>query len=378
MILPPATIGIVGGGQLARMMILEGRKMGYRFWIVDPDPNCCAACVSDHHIIGSWSDQEALMTLAKASEVVTVDTEHVPWALIDRVTPFTKTHPNAQTMKCIQDRLVQRQFLEKHGLPQTKYRDVTSVDDINAAHLAWGFPLVLKTRTDGYDGKGQIMIKHEAAIAQAWRSMQDQPCVVEAFVDFQAEVSVLLARSKQDDQINTKTYPLARNEHQDHILHQTFVPSGFPKAIEEMCFEIATQVSHALDDAGMLAVEMFVTRSGDVLINEIAPRPHNSGHFTYGGCVTSQFEQHIRAITGQPLADPSLIKPCGMLNLVGDKIDTSLIKKVMMLPNATLHLYDKTPPKPGRKMGHVLMCGPLDKDINQVMSDLTRFLHEEK
>lgn len=371
MILPPATIGIIGGGQLARMMVLEGRKMGYRFAVLDPDKHACAVSVCDQHIHGSWNNLNGIEKLAHMASVVTVDTEHVPWQHLDAITKVTPVYPKPQTLRCIQDRLSQREWILAQGLPQTSYRPAIDVDCIKQAGDQWGYPLVIKTRTDGYDGRGQAVIHHQKDIARVWEHFSASLCIIEAFVPFQAEVSVLFVRGEYDKVETIKCYPVAYNEHQNHILHKTIAPSGFDSLIEGRCVDIAKQVASSFEDLGLMAVEMFITKTNQVLINEIAPRPHNSGHFTYGGCDTSQFEQHIRAITGQALGSCMLTHACSvMLNLVGDQIEAGFISKVLKQPDTTLHWYDKTPAKPGRKMGHVLIQGDSRQKVKGLLAAL--------
>lgn len=356
---PGSTIGIIGGGQLARMMILEGRKMGYRFIVIDPDENCACANITEELICAPWSSLNAAIELSKKCDVVTIDTEHVPWQSLQAMEEHTTVFPPSQTLKSIQDRLTQRLFLDNLGLPQTNFANVESKDDCKAALEKTKTPAVLKTRTWGYDGKGQVVVTTPVELESAWEKLGEVPCILESFINFQDEVSVLLARTQLGEHAQLKTYPLAKNIHANHILHKTLVPSGYPMDIEKKCFAIAKQIVDAFEYVGVMAIEMFVTGDGDVLVNEIAPRTHNSGHFTYGGCQTSQFEQHIRAVTGQPLLETTLYKPAVMVNLLGDlwesqKPDFSQLTKH---PLVTLHWYGKSPVRKGRKMGHFLVQG---------------------
>ncbi|MCB0272552.1 MAG: 5-(carboxyamino)imidazole ribonucleotide synthase [Bdellovibrionales bacterium] len=371
MILPGSTIGIIGGGQLARMMILEGRKMGYHFVIVDPAQDCASHDIANDQIVASWSSLNAALQLAKVCDVITVDTEHVAWQSIQAIEDQVPAYPSSIVLKNVQDRLSQRDFLQKLDIAQTPYVNVESIDELRNAIDQVGLPCVLKTRTSGYDGKGQAVIKDKDDIHVAWDKIGRVPAIVEGFVDFQDEVSVLVARTRVNSQVRIATYPLAKNIHRKHILHKTVVPAGYPENIEKNCFQFAHKIVDAFDYIGIMAIEMFVTKQGEVLVNEIAPRTHNSGHFTYGGCVTSQFEQQIRAITGQSLGATTLIEPVVMVNLLGDlwKEDINF-QTLMQTPGVTLHLYDKHPAKPGRKMGHFLVQGQDIEALSAKADDL--------
>jgi 5-(carboxyamino)imidazole ribonucleotide synthase len=363
MMAPGSIIGIIGGGQLARMMILEGRKFGYRFIVQDPNEDCACANLVDELIVKSWSDLTGAIALSKKCDVVTIDTEHVPWQSMEAMEEHTQVFPTSKTLKTIQDRWRQREFLTQHNLSQTKYANVETAEMLTAAGQHVGYPCVLKTRTSGYDGKGQVLIQREQDLQAAWQRLNEVPCILEAFVHFDAEVSVVIARTPKD----TKTYNLARNIHKHHILHQTIVPSGFPDDIQERCFALAHTIVDGFQYEGVMGIEMFVTRKGEVWVNELAPRTHNSGHFTYGGCITSQFEQHIRAITGQALGSTDLISPVVMTNLLGEQFqaENNHFAALTKDPNVTLHVYGKHPAKPGRKMGHFLVRGSSVENIQQ-------------
>ncbi|MCB1197505.1 MAG: 5-(carboxyamino)imidazole ribonucleotide synthase [Deltaproteobacteria bacterium] len=371
MIAPGSCIGIIGGGQLARMMILEGRKMGYRFIVVDPSEQCASAAIVDELIIDKWSSLNAALTLAKKCDVVTVDTEHVPWQSIQAMEEITHVFPSSMVLKNIQDRLAQRQFLQNQSIPQTAFYNVESLDDIHAAMDEMGLPCVLKTKTSGYDGKGQSVIRELEDALFAWEKIGRLPAIIEKFVDFQDEVSVIIARTKVACKVQVSIYPIAKNLHYKHILHKTVVPSGYDGRIEEKCKALAMQVVDAFDYIGVMGIEMFVTKDGEVLVNELAPRTHNSGHFTYGGCMTSQFEQHIRAVTGQALGATTLLSPIVMVNLLGDLWDDGIdFSKLVQTPHTTLHLYGKTPPQKGRKMGHFTVFDAEVEKASAIADDL--------
>jgi 5-(carboxyamino)imidazole ribonucleotide synthase len=361
---PGGTIGILGGGQLARMMALEARRMGYRVAIQDPDPEGPAGQVSDVRVAGAFDDLEAARTLARHSDVITLDTEHIPASLLEQLEALKPVRPAARVLRIVQDRLEQRRFLEAQGIPQVRYAPVSDAESLPAAAGTVGFPAVLKTRRFGYDGKGQARIDAPAGCADAWAALRGAPAVLESFVDFEREVSALLARDLDG---NIRFYPVAENTHKRHILHTSRVPARIPPALASRAQELGARIASALGHVGMMAVELFVTRDGGLLVNEIAPRTHNSGHYTFGACATSQFEQHVRAVCGLPLGDPALLRPAVMLNLLGDlwsggPPDWS---KVLAHPTARLHLYGKRRASAGRKMGHVLI---LDEDADRAYS----------
>jgi 5-(carboxyamino)imidazole ribonucleotide synthase len=361
-ILPGATIGIIGGGQLARMMTLEARRMGYRVCVLAPKPDEPAVPLADLWIRGAIDDVEAAERLAKVVDVVTVDSEHVPASLLAYVELLCPVRPSSRVLRIVQDRRTQRQFLRSIHAPQPLCVSVESLEDLREGIRSIGLPCVLKTRHAGYDGKGQVVIRHENEIESAWDKIGRQPAMLEELVAFDSEISVLLARNPRGEM---RFYPLAYNVHRHHVLHATLAPAPVSDAMELEAMRIAGAIANGLDHVGMLAVEMFVVGS-DLLVNEIAPRPHNSGHYTFGACATSQFEQHIRAVLDLPLGDPSLPRPAVMVNLFGDlwRGGEPDWTPVLSQPEARLHLYGKSEPRPGRKMGHVLL---LDEDPHRAL-----------
>lgn len=355
-VLPGSTIGILGGGQLARMMALEARRMGYRVAVLDPDPQGAAAPIADRHFEGSFDDLDAARQLAEYSDVLTLDTEHIPADVLAKLEAITPVRPSSHVLRIIQDRREQRRFLTELGAPQVPNAPVHDEASLRAAAAITGFPCVLKTSHAGYDGKGQIRVDRAEDLRNGWRAIEDEPAVMESFITYEREVSVLLARDMRG---NVRFHPIAENEHRNHILHTTRVPARMEDDRELQARDIGERIATALDYIGMLAVELFVTPTGDLLVNEIAPRTHNSGHFTFGACITSQFEQHIRAICGLPLGDPSLLRPAVMLNVLGDawRDGEPSWRAIDEQPTAKLHLYGKGRALQGRKMGHVLVLG---------------------
>ncbi len=368
MILPGATIGVLGGGQLGRMMALAARRMGYRICVLDRDVRCPTGQIADEVVIGSLDDVGAALRVAERSAVVTLDTEHIPAELLERIAEVTPVRPGPSVLATIQDRAVQKRFLDAQGVAQARWAEVGSPEQLAAAVATVGLPAILKARRAGYDGKGQARIDPGADPATAlpdagaaWRRIGEVPATLEALVPFAREVSVVLARGLAGD---VRVYPLAENVHRRHVLHTTRAPAPMPAERAAHAVALATRIAVALDHVGVMAVEMFELPDGALLVNEIAPRTHNSGHYTYGACATSQFEQHVRAVCGLPLGDARPLSGAVMVNLIGDlwSHGEPAWQHVLARPEARLHLYGKLTPAPGRKMGHVLL---LDDDTER-------------
>jgi len=360
-LLPGSTIGVIGGGQLARMMAFEARRMGLRIAVLDPEPQGPAGQVADAAVQGALDSLDAARELARQSHVVTLDTEHVPAELLEQLEAICPVLPPARVLGIVQDRLQQRRFLRENGLPQPRNAPVSDVRSLRDGAARTGFPCVIKSRRSGYDGRGQARANTADDLEKAWDRIGRAPAVVEQFIDFEREVSALLAR---DIRGNVRFYPAAENEHRRHILYLSRVPARIPRKLAAEAEAIGETIASALGHVGMMAVELFVTRDQRLLVNEIAPRTHNSGHYTFGACATSQFEQHVRAVAGLPLGDPSLLRPAVMLNLMGElwgETDPEW-ESVLAHPSARLHLYGKARPFKGRKMGHVLV---LDEDAGR-------------
>lgn len=355
-ILPGGTIGILGGGQLGRMLAMEGRRMGYRIGVLDPVENCPAAQVADFWVQSELTNVQRVIDFASQVDVVTIETELVPWMILADIETNQATRPSSSVLALIQDRLVQREFLQDHRFPQTPFGSIKDRTTLTAAAQHVTFPAILKKRRSGYDGKGQIRVTGVDHLNEAWRELQEVPCVLEAVAPFKMELSVVLARSLQGE---IQLYPLAENAHRQNVLHTTRVPTRVSDTIRLRAEKLAVSLSEALDYCGVMAVELFLLEDDTLLINEIAPRPHNSGHFTFGACVTSQFEQHLRAICGLPLGDTTLMHPVVMMNLLGDlwRNGPPRLDRLLAHPQVRLHLYGKTHAAPGRKMGHFLLIG---------------------
>jgi 5-(carboxyamino)imidazole ribonucleotide synthase len=361
---PGARLGILGGGQLGRMMAVAARRMGYRVVVLDPNPRCPTAQVSDGVVVGALDDLDAMERLAAQVDVITLDTEHVPADLLERVETLVPVRPKSSVLRTIQDRMTQKRFLDGQGLAQARWAPVADEAELAAAIAEVQLPAILKVRHAGYDGKGQVRLNPDSDCGAALASLRGAPAVLEAVVPFRREISIILARSLSGE---VAIYPLAENDHRKHVLHTTRAPAPVSDATRATAEAVGLQVATSLDHVGVMAVELFELPDGTLLVNEIAPRTHNSGHYTYGACMTSQFEQHVRAVAGQPLGDPRALCGAVMLNLIGDlwtRGRTPPWNEVMAMPEARLHLYGKDAAGPGRKMGHVLL---LDDDTERAL-----------
>jgi 5-(carboxyamino)imidazole ribonucleotide synthase len=355
-LLPDATIGILGGGQLGRMMAMAARQMGYRIVVLDPNPRCPTAQVSDGVVVGALDDPEAARQLAAQVDVITLDTEHVPAEILAELETLRPVRPGAGVLRVIQDRLTQKRFLDELGVAQARWAPAGSASELAAGLAVTGVPAIIKVRRAGYDGKGQVRITSVADGEAALTRLRHEPAVVEAVVPFAREISVILARG-DDGQI--AVWPIAENVHRRHVLHTTRAPAPMTGDTAARAIAMATRIAEALGHIGTIAVELFELASGELLVNEVAPRTHNSGHYTLGACATSQFEQHIRAVCGLPLAPPQPFTGAVMLNLIGDLWagGPPAWQHVLGRPDARLHIYGKAAPAPGRKMGHVVLLG---------------------
>lgn len=350
---PGATIGILGGGQLGRMTALAAARLGYRSHVFCPEPDSPAMLVAAESTAARYDDRAALRRFAAAVDVVTFEFENVPHDALSVLLRHAPVRPNARSLKVSQDRLREKRFLSSIGIPVAPFREVRSSRGLTAALDALGMPAILKTTRLGYDGKGQHVIRRRDEADAVWRRFGARIGVLEARIDFRCEISVVLARAL-DGRI--ACYDPVENTHVDGILDTTVAPARVAKPVRRKAVSLARRIATRLDLVGVLAVEMFVTRSGRVLVNEIAPRPHNSGHWTIDACLTSQFEQHARAVCGLPLGSTERHSNARMKNLVGDA--ACAWRRYLDNPRAHLHLYGKAEIRPGRKMGHVTWLEP--------------------
>ena len=344
--------------------------MGYRICVLDRDARCPTGQFADDVVVGTLDDLESARCVAERSAVVTLDTEHVPAEVLTAISAVAPVRPGPSVLATIQDRAVQKQFLDRLGLPQAAWATFTDDAELAAALGRIGAPAIIKARRAGYDGKGQARVEHADGAAAAWHHIGSPPATVEALVRFAREISVVLARGV-DGQI--AIYPIAENVHRRHVLHTTRAPAPMAPAQRANAERIATTIAAALDHVGVMAVEMFELPDGALLVNEIAPRTHNSGHYTFGACATSQFEQHVRAVCGLPLGDPRQLTGAVMVNLIGDLWSDGEPRwqHVLARPHARLHLYGKLSPARGRKLGHVLL---LDDDTDRALASVDELL----
>jgi 5-(carboxyamino)imidazole ribonucleotide synthase len=351
-ILPGAAIGVLGSGQLGRMFAIAARRMGYRVHTLSPDYDSPTGQISDLEVMASYDDLDAVSEFARRVSVVTFEFENVPTATAEAASRCAPVRPAGSILHTTQQRIREKAFLRSAGLPTTPYREVHSLAELERAVLELGCPAVLKTAEFGYDGKGQFRIDSAERVTEAWNAIGRKEAVLEAFIDFEREISVVAARGDDGQFVE---YGAIENQHRRHILDVSIAPARVPDAVAREAVEMAHCVLDKLGVVGVLCVEFFVTRDHKLLINELAPRPHNSGHLTVDACVTSQFEQQLRAVCGLPLGSTAMHRPAAMANLLGDlwaKGEPNW-PAACAFPQVKLHLYGKLEPRPGRKMGHL-------------------------
>ena len=359
-ILPPATLGMLGGGQLGRFFVIAAHEMGYRVVVLDPDPHSPAGRIADEHIAAGYDDSAALEQLAGQCAAVTTEFENVPADTLALLSKYVTVRPHAEAVRTCQNRSAEKAFLKRHGFPHAPHADIRSADDLHGANAGL-FPGILKVARFGYDGKGQARVNSRAEAIAAWNGFRNEPCVLEQQLKLDYEVSVVLAR---DEAGNVKCFPTAENSHRKGILDVSIVPARTSGCLAGNAEEIAAGIAQQMDYVGTLAVEFFVVR-GQLFVNEMAPRPHNSGHYSLDACITNQFEQQVRALCSLPLGEARAHSAAVMVNLLGDiwyRDDPHHARepdwgKLLAVPNLKLHLYGKHHPRPGRKMGHFTVTG---------------------
>lgn len=365
-ILPPATLGMLGGGQLGRFFVAAAHEMGYQVWVLDPDPHSPAGLIADRHLAAAYDDFAALDQLAQGSSAVTTEFENVPAETLDYLAKFVPVRPCAAAVAVCQNRIAEKTFLQANGLPHGPFAAIGSEDDIREANAGL-FPGILKVARFGYDGKGQAVVADREAALAAFRAFKGEACVLEQKLTLDYEVSVVLAR---DESGAVRCFPTGENRHARGILDVSIVPARASACIRGEAEENAARIAESLGYIGTMGVEFFVSR-GRLLVNEMAPRPHNSGHYTLDACVTDQFEQQVRALCGLPLGEARAHSAAVMVNLLGDlwydgeryrEPDWAVLYAV---PNLKLHLYGKHHARPGRKMGHFTVIG---EDADQVLA----------
>ena len=352
MILPGATLGVLGGGQLGRMFALRARVMGYRVVVLEPDPRSPAGQVADHQIAAAYDDPTALDQLADQCAAVTTEFENVPAQVLERLAARVPVSPAPASVAIAQDRMAEKGFLASAGFLTAPFARVPRAADLTEALKAIGVPALLKTSRLGYDGRGQALIGAPEDAAEAFRHLGGVACILERKLELEREISVVLARGRDG---TVAAFPPAENVHRHGILHTSTVPARVPSGVLKQAETLAVEVAAALHYFGVLTVEMFVADGGKLYVNELAPRPHNSGHYTLDACSVDQFEQQVRALAGLPLGEPRLLSPCCMVNILGDSWahGTPRWDRALALPGVRLHLYGKNEPRSGRKMGHL-------------------------
>jgi len=391
-ILPGATIGIFGGGQLGRMTAMAARGMGYRIHVLDPDPACPARFIVDGCIEAAWDDTREAANLARGCDVVTLEIEQISLASMDAAARFAPVRPSESMLAVIQDRVAQKNWLERNGFPVGAYRAVGSLDELRTAVTALGGRCFCKSATGGYDGRGQGKVGFaadagfhgsDAEMLGAWQALGEGPGVVEQAVELDREISILVARSPRGE---VKVYPAALNHHDNQILTWSVIPAPLPNALEAEARQLAQSIADAFQLEGILAVELFVTKDFRLLVNELAPRPHNSYHASERACVTSQFEQLVRAVCNLPLGSVDAVQPCAIANLLGDLWlgPEGLNKKpaprvpnfdaALAVPGVRLHLYEKLRPRKDRKMGHLSAVAATAEEAVELVLKAKRML----
>lgn len=372
-ILPGGTIGTLGGGQLGRMMALAARTLGYQVQALDPDPTCPARPVVERCYTADFSDAQAAVELARECDVVTLEIEKISLATLRAVEALRPMRPGPHVLEVVQHRGRQRAWLERHGFAQGPWRQADSAEALAQAIGALGGRCFVKACEGGYDGRGQVQVESAAEAEQAWRELGSRPVVVEAALSLEAELSVLVARSANGE---VAVYPPAYNHHEQRILAWSLLPGPVPPPVAEQAREVAHTMAAALGVEGLLVVELFLAKDGRLLVNELAPRPHNSFHSTEVACLTSQFEQAVRAVCGLPLGSVELLRPAAIVNLLGElwlRQGGPDFTSVLAMPGVRLHLYGKREARRGRKMGHLSAVGSTpEQALQRVQAALAR------
>jgi 5-(carboxyamino)imidazole ribonucleotide synthase len=362
-VLPGGTLGVLGGGQLGRMLAHAATRLGYRVHIYEPQAGCPAGAVAHREVNAAYDDLAALSAFARECDVVTYEFENVPAAPLRHIEALTRLLPHWSILEICQNRSREKNWLRRNGFPHARFAEVAAGGDVAAGVREVGLPCVLKTADFGYDGKGQVKVRTAADLAHAQQAFATQACVIEPWLDFARELSVVVARAAGGE---VRAFPAAENIHTDHILDFSIVPARVAPAVAASAEAMARRIAEQIGLVGVMGVELFVTRDGGVLVNELAPRTHNSGHYTIDACATSQFEQQVRAICGLPLGDPRLLSPVVMVNILGGAWANGEPDWAALLaePAVRLHLYGKAEPRPGRKMGHFTVMAP---DVEQAL-----------
>ncbi|MBA3750282.1 MAG: 5-(carboxyamino)imidazole ribonucleotide synthase [Nitrosopumilus sp.] len=370
-------LGIVGGGQLGKMLALEAKRMFMKVIVLDPSSDCPASHIADNVIVGHFSDEHKIYDLSKAVDIITYEIELAnSTALNNLVKSGYPVHPSPQSLSVIQNKYRQKKFLKEHGIDIPKFELIISKNHLEKICLEYGFPVMLKACEDSYDGRGNYLIKNKDHITKALSHFKGKECMVEEFIDFAKEISIMIARNPSG---KISSFPIGENIHKDNILDTTIVPARITKDVETKATNLAFRTIESLKGSGIFGIEMFVDKNENVLVNEIAPRPHNSGHYTIEACSVSQFEQHIRAILDYPLPEPFLISNAVMINLLGpEKIEGAYeirgINKLFSLDGVKLHIYGKKVTKPNRKLGHITALLKKNNDPKEISEKIKHLI----
>ena len=354
MLLPGSTVGMLGGGQLGRMFTIAARNLGYKVIVLEPDSNSPAGQLADQHIIAAYDDEDALASMGKQCDVITTEFENIPAEVLNKLIEYCPVYPSADAVEKAQDRIVEKEFILSCGLLPVPYGVIKTNSDIANVIKDLNFPAILKTARFGYDGKGQQTVNSADEVEAAFKEAGQVSCVLEQRIDLDCEISVILGRNQQGE---TQCFPVAENIHRNGILYQSLVPARVSENLASAAQAAAKRMADKLNYVGVLAVEFFVTKKGELLVNEMAPRTHNSGHYSLDACVTSQFEQQVRMVCGLPFGDTRLLSPVVMTNMLGDLWGDVAggrpqWDKLLESPNSKLLLYGKKEARAGRKMGH--------------------------
>ena len=373
--LPGATIGVMGSGQLGRMFAIAARRMGYRVHIFSPERDSPAGQLADREIAAPYRDESAVHAFARDVDLITFEFENIPLETIEWAASECEVRPAGSVLHLAQHRLREKDFLSGAGIPVAPYRAVRSAAELSAGLGDIGRPSILKSAAFGYDGKGQQLIDSGKDVDEIWKARSGDEQILERAIDFEKEVSAIVARGPDGA---VATFPVCENLHRNHVLDLTVVPARVDDSTTRRAADLAAAIAEKMELVGLLAVEMFLDRNGELLVNELAPRPHNSGHWTIEGCNTSQFEQHVRAVCGLPLGSTEIIRPAAMANLLGDLWQTGEPDwaAALKIDGVHLHLYGKQEPRPGRKMGHLTALAASAEEavaaVSQARTGLTR------
>ncbi|MBA9028669.1 MULTISPECIES: 5-(carboxyamino)imidazole ribonucleotide synthase [Bacillaceae] len=362
-ILPGQTIGIIGGGQLGRMMALSAKAMGFRIAVLDPTKDCPCGQVADIEINGAYDDLDSIKKLSEVSDVITYEFENVSFEALAWLKENSYLPQGAELLKITQDRVTEKAAISKAGVPVAPYGIAETLNDVYDTIDNLGYPCVLKTARGGYDGKGQLVLREESDLAFVGNLLENGICVVEKWIPFAKEISVIITRKSNGE---IEHFPVAENIHQENILHKSIVPARISEKASQRALQLALQLAENMNLVGTLAVEMFLTDEDEIIVNELAPRPHNSGHYTMEACQTSQFEQHIRAVCNWPLGKTDLLKPVVMVNILGEHLE-DVLHAIPELADWKIHLYGKSEASPKRKMGHVNV---LRNSVEQALDEI--------